>query len=161
MATLKQTADSARKLSALFQSTIDLIALVDKLGDLEQVEVELKARTAKARTEAERAEATLAKYQDAVAHADKTLAERKATFEAEAQAAASIHVQAIEAARRDADQILATANAQRDAIEAEIVGLNASALEMSGKIKVAAAELADLEAKLDKVKAAAAKLAGG
>lgn len=94
------------------------------------------------------------------AQVKKASADAQERFENESKASASIHALGISKAKEEADNIIATANAQRDAVLQEIDNLNRQVNVITEQIKSKSDELFNVNANLEQIKARAQQLLG-
>lgn len=155
MSKVLKAADEVRKLHRMFQALGDVIEVLDSAGSIDQAQTEAQAGIEKARAAAAEIQAAAEQVR---ATADRVFADAKASAEAivteatAARAAASAWADAaLKNAQTAADALMDGAKEQVEVAEKRVSEVNA---EVAAK----AAELADLEKKLEQVKARAAKL---
>lgn len=153
-----QIAEDVRNLGRMFKSVQTLVDVLDEVGKIEQIEAEANTRALKAKeqavaadTERLAAESELAKAKAAIADAKKAASD----LLDEAKAAAG---GIVAAAGQQADAIVASANGKADEAKAVQAEIAASVSAAEQRLNELDADIKDREAKLDKIKAQAAKV---
>ena len=152
-----KAADDAKRLLAGFKAVATVADAFEKVGSLVQAEKEATKALADINKQLEAARKDLS----ALGAAAASTKEESEILLAEAKRSAK---ETVDAATKKANAILAAGNEQRDALVTSAEAMMATArdkaqayeLDVSVKIK----ELADLEEKIEKVRAQAAKLLG-
>jgi len=157
MSGLNAAANTIRSWAERYKELLDLAALMQRLGSLENVESEQNARAQAARSNAEAEERRFLEIQAASKGVMSDAKKGSASIVSEAQDAAKA---VLETAREQAAGLVAKAQAQKADIEAQAAQRESQANEAQAKVTVAQTELATLEAKIATAKAQIVKILG-
>jgi hypothetical protein len=154
--TLK-AADEVRKLTRMFQALGEVVEVLDRVGSLEQAEIEASARI-------DRLNVSAAELMQR-SNADRATAEAQLAEIKQAGSDAAAHAQQVlDAAREDAAAIVAKAQSDAKAMigaAGEVVAdADAARAEAEARVREADAKLDDIEARYAKAQAQVNKLLG-
>lgn len=150
---LTQAADEIRKMLRGFKAVEQVSAALESVGSIQNAGKEAEKALESVKAEINKAQ------QDLIAASTEVLAAKdeakKIAADAKAKAA-----ERLEKANADANRIVADAQSKADAEVVRLSSIQAQAQIEAAKRDAAAAELAEIEQKITKVKAQAAKLLG-